>query len=72
MIFCLSTSHDHGYFYEFVAGFGTMQALGDMDFYPNGGTQQPGCPAPVSTTLEEIVTGRFASKFFQLNILFKN
>ena len=25
-------------------GFGLMQAIGDVDFYPNGGQHQPGCP----------------------------
>lgn len=45
------------------AGFGTMQPMADADFYPNGGTYQPGCPPPVKTTLEEIVTLRFAAAF---------
>ena len=26
-----------------VKGFGTIQEMGDVDFYPNGGYLQPGC-----------------------------
>lgn len=41
------------------AGFGTMSAWCDADYYPNGGGHQPGCPKAVSRTVADVLSFKF-------------
>ena len=37
---------DHHLYFQ-IGGFGLEEAIGDLDFYPNGGLHQPGCDGGV-------------------------
>ena len=48
----------------FILGFGLEKAIGHADFYPNGGTDQPGCPDKMYKHLFHLITGKFKGLFF--------
>jgi len=47
-----------------VKGFGTIQAMGDVDFYPNGGYLQPGCLENQADVTELVACNHFRGALY--------
>lgn len=51
-----------------VAHFGTLKVLGDVDFYPNGGGNQPGCPPDTLQDLMQLAIGLESIQLTEQNV----
>ncbi|XP_025931316.1 lipase member H isoform X3 [Apteryx rowi] len=55
-----------------ITGLGYREALGHIDFYPNGGTDQPGCPQTIFSGLEYFKCDHQRSVFLFISSLKKS
>ncbi|WAR22862.1 LIPI-like protein [Mya arenaria] len=43
------------------SGFGLEQPVADVDYFPNGGEKQPGCPNEIGKHLFSLITGKIGA-----------